>query len=322
MKKLTAFFLSVLLLLALTGCGTKTGSEENITLKIYSLKGPTSMGLVKLMDDNSRGEAANAYDVQMVTAADEVTAALASGEADIAMLPANAAATLYQRMGGFTVIAVNTLGVLYVVENGNAIQTIEDLAGKTVYLTGKGTTPEYALRYLLNAHGIEDQVTLEFRSEATEVISAMTENVAAIGLLPQPFATTALMQNEGLRLALDLTKEWSAVAQDSSLITGVTVVRDEVLKAHPEQIAAFLTEYAASIDYVNRNPAQAAEWIADLGIVGNAAVAEKALPYCNLVCLTGKEMKTALSGYLQSLFDRNPDAVGGAMPDDAFYYVN
>lgn len=318
MKKITALLLAAVLLLALVGCAGKSADAK---LKVYSLKGPTSMGLVKLLDDNSRGEAENSYEVEMVTAADEVTAALASGKADIAMLPANAAATLYQKMGGFTVVAVNTLGVLYIVENGSSVQTVEDLAGKTVNLTGKGTTPEYALRYLLSAHGIEDQVKLEFRSEPTEIVTAMTEDVAAIGLLPQPFATTALMQNDGLRIALDLTKEWSAVTQDSSLITGVTVVRNEVLEASPAQVEAFLKEYAASIDYVNKNPAQAAEWIAELGIVGSAAVAEKALPQCNLVCLTGSEMKQALSGYLQTLYDRNTAAVGGAMPDDAFYYV-
>lgn len=321
MKKLLAILLACLLLPVFAGCGAEQAEETDITLNIYSLKGPTSMGLVKLMDDNSRGEAANTYEAQMVTAADEVTAAIASGKADIAMLPANAAATLYQKMGGFTVVAVNTLGVLYIVENGTSVQSVDDLAGKTVYLTGKGTTPEYALRYLLDAHGIEDRVTLEFKSEPTEVVTAMTEDVAAIGLLPQPFATTALMQNESLRIALDLTQEWAAVSQDSSLITGVTLVRNEVLEAHPAQVESFLTEYAASIDYVNQNPAQAATWIADLGIVGNAVVAEKALPYCNLVCMTGSEMKTALSGYLQSLYDRNPDAVGGAMPDDKFYYV-
>lgn len=321
MKRILVFLLACLLLLAFAGCSTEQPEATDVTLRIYSLKGPTSMGLVKLMDDNSRGEAANTYEVQMVTAADEVTAALASGNADIAMLPANAAATLYQKMGGFTVVAVNTLGVLYVVENGTSIRSVEDLAGKTVCMTGKGTTPEYAMHFLLNAYGIDDQVTLEFKSEATEVVSAMTEDTAVIGLLPQPFVTTALAQNTDLRIALDLTQEWAAVTQDSSLITGVTVVRNEVLEAHPEQIAAFLTEYAASIDYVNQNPAQAGEWIADLGIVGSAAVAEKALPMCNLVCLTGSEMQHALSGYLQTLFDQNPAAVGGAMPDDAFYYV-
>lgn len=328
MKKLIALLLCALLL-SLAACTAKPVPSQTDAAQdgifapanfcIYSLKGPTSMGLVKLLDDNDKGSSANSYEANMVTGADEVTAALVSGKADIAMLPANAAATLYQKAGGFTVVAVNTLGVLYLMENGNTIRSFEDLAGKTVYLTGKGTTPEYALRYLLAAHGIEEQVTLEFKTEATEIVAAMTADVAAIGLLPQPFAASALMQNEKLRIALDLNEEWAAVSTDSSMVTGVTVIRNEVLEAYPAQVKAFLTEYAASIDYVNQNPAEAAQWIEALGIVGKAAIAEKALPYCNLVCLTGTEMKTVLSGYLQTLFDRDPDAVGGAMPDDAFY---
>lgn len=345
MKKITILLLAVALLLSMAACTAKqptpatdtqpettavhttapettqesTQAYESAVFRVYSLKGPTSMGLVKLMDDNANGNSLNTYESNMVTGADEVTAALVNGDADIAMLPANAAATLYQKAGGFSVVAINTLGVLYVVENGEEIQSVEDLAGKTIYLTGKGTTPEYGLRYLLAAHGIEEQVTLEFKAEAAEVVAAMTEDVAAIGLLPQPFVTSALMQNEGLRIALDLTKEWAAVSSDSSMVTGVTVVRNEVLEANPDQIQAFLQEYAASVDYVNQNPAQAAQWIEELGIVGKAAIAEKALPNCNLVCITGEEMKTALSGYLQALFDQNPNAIGGAMPDDEFY---
>lgn len=329
MKKLLALTLTALLLLSLTACMARPvatdASQEDpsapANFRIFSLKGPTSMGLVKLLDDSKNGSSINCYEANMVTGADEVTAALVSGKADIAMLPANAAATLYQKAGGFTALAVNTLGVLYLVENGEAISSFEDLAGKTVFLTGKGTTPEYALRDLLAAHGIEDQVTLEFKAEATEIVTAMAADVAAVGLLPQPFATSALMQNEKLRIALDLTQEWTKAFPGDQMVTGVTVIRNEILKAYPAQVEDFLKEYFASIDYVNQNPAQAAQWIEELGIVGKAAIAEKALPYCNLVCLTGTEMKAALSGYLQSLFDRNPDAVGGAMPDGAFYYV-
>ena len=321
MKKIIAVMLALLVLFAVTACKTETGGEKQDVLRIFSLKGPTSMGLAKLMDDNSRGETANRYECNMVTAADEITAAIVSGQADIATLPANAAATLYQKAGGFTVVAVNTLGVLYVVENGETIHSVKDLAGKTVYLTGKGTTPEFALRDLLAAHGIEAQVTLEFKSEATEVVTAMSADIAAVGLLPQPFVTSALMQNDKLRIALDLTEEWAAAFPGSSMVTGVTVIRNEILEKYPERVEAFLREYATSVDYVNQNPAEAAQWIEALGIVAKAAIAEKALPYCNLVCLTGTDMKIALSGYLQSLYDRNPDAVGGMMPDDEFYFT-
>ena len=292
-----------------------------VELRVFSLKGPTSMGLVSLLRDSEAGTTFNRYISTVCTAADEVTAALVNGDADIALLPANAAAALYNKAGGFSVVAINTLGVLYVVENGNTIQSVQDLAGKTVCLTGKGTTPEYALRYLLAANGIEDQVTLEFKSEAQEVVAAMGENVAMIGLLPQPFATAAMMQNEKLRIALDLNSEWNSVASDSAMVTGVTVVRDEILEQYPEQIKRFLAEAAQGVDQVNDDPEAAAELIVNMGIVAKAQIAAKAIPYCNLVCISGEGMKSMLSAYLQTLYDQNPKAVGGAMPADDFYYT-
>lgn len=295
--------------------------EKKLELNVYSLKGPTSMGLAMLLEDSKNGKTFNTYHSTMCTAADEVTAALVSGEADIALLPANAAAALYNKAGGFKVVGINTLGVLYVVENGDSVHSIKDLLGKTVVLTGKGTTPEYALRFLLNANDIEDQVTLEFKSEAQEVVAALSEDTAAIGLLPQPFATAALAQNENLRIAVSLQDEWDRFTQESALVTGVTVVRDEVLEAYPSQIATFLKEAAWSVERVNSQPEEAAPLIEQMGIVAKAALAQKAIPFCNLVSITGSEMKLLLSGYLQTLYDQNPKAVGEAMPDDAFYFT-
>ena len=342
MKRLTAILLTFALALTLAACGaaaptpaptetppaptteavveTTVPAPEGAELRIYSMKGPTSMGLVKLMQDNAAGTTFNTYGPNMVTAADEVTAAIVSGEADIAMLPANAASALYNKAGGFQVVAINTLGVLYVVENGETIQDWADLAGKTVYLTGKGTPPEYGLTYLLNAYGVEN-VTLEFKSEAAEVVTALANDTAAIGVLPQPFVTAALMQNEGLRIALSLSEGWDALDVDSSMVTGVTLVRKEVLETYGAQIEKFMEEHAASIDYVNANNQEAAHWIADLGIVAKAPIAQKALPGCNLVCITGAEMQTKLSGYLQTLFDANPKAVGGKLPAGDFYWT-
>ena len=300
---------------------TEPAVDPSAPLRIYSLKGPTSMGLATLLRDSEAGETLNRYESTICTAADEITAALVSDEADIALLPANAAATLFNKAGGFSVVAINTLGVLYLVENGETVQRVEDLAGKTVCLTGKGTTPEYALRYLLSAHGIEDQVTLEFKSEAQEVVAAMSENLSMIGLLPQPFVTAAMMQNDQLRIALDLTEEWNAVSKDSTLVTGVTVVRTEILEQRPEDVLNFLKDAANGVDMVNADPAAAAELIVEMGIVAKAPIAQKAIPYCNLVCITGQEMKTLLSGYLKTLFGQNSKAVGAALPADDFYYT-
>lgn len=327
MKKALILILAALLLLSLCACAenggetTEAPAVEAASFKVYSLKGPTSMGLATLLEDSKNGKTLNTYQSTVCAAADEVTAALVSGEADIALLPANAAAALYNKAGGFCVVGINTLGVLYVVENGESVQSVADLAGKTVYLTGKGTVPEYALRYVLAANGIEDQVNLEFKSEPQEVVAAMSEDVAAIGMLPQPFVTAALAQNEGLRVAISLTEAWQAVTKDSSFITGVTVVRQEILDQYPQQIANFLKESADGVAYVNAHPEEAAPLIVDMGIVAKAPLAQKAIPNCNLVCITGNEMKTQLSGYLQTLFDQNPKAVGGAMPADEFYYT-
>lgn len=295
--------------------------DDRIELRVFSLKGPTSMGISTMLSDSEAGATYIQYVSTVCTAADEVTAALVNGEADVAMLPANAAAALYNKAGGFSVVAINTLGVLYVVENGDTIHSIQDLAGKTVCMTGKGTTPEYALRYLLAANGIEDQVTLEFKSEAQEVVAAMGEDVAMIGLLPQPFVTAAMMQNDQLRIALDLTQEWKAVSDGASLVTGVTVVRNEILEQYPGVVSSLISDCTDGVNNVNADPAAAAELIVNMGIVAKAPIAEKAVPYCNLVCISGEEMKTLLSAYLQSLYDQNSKAVGEKMPDDAFYYT-
>lgn len=302
-----------------------TAGAEDTAVRVGSLKGPTSMGIVSLMEKAENGETAYDYDFTMVTAADELLAQVISGNVDIAMVPANVSSVLYNKTeGGIRVIDINTLGVLYVVECGETIQSIADLSGKTVYLTGKGTTPDYTLQYLLAQNGLStDDVTLEYKSEATEVVSVLAEDDTAIGLLPQPFVTAAGMQNENLRITLDLTDEWNKVQEEngSRLVTGVTIVRNDFLTEHPEEVQDFLTEHKDSASYTNANPAEAAELIASLEIVAKAPIAEKAIPYCNITCIEGDEMKTALEGYLQVLYDMDPASVGGALPEEDFYYI-
>ena len=220
------------------------------------------------------------------------------------------------------VLAVNTLGVIYIVENGNAVQSMADLAGKTVVAAGKGSTPEYALRYLLTENGIDPDtdVTIDWKSEHAECVAALASGAATIALLPQPFVTVAQTKIEGLRVALDLTAEWDALDNGSGLITGVVVARKSFVEEHPAAVSAFLQDYAASVDWVNGNNADAAQLISEYGIVEAAPVAEKALPHCNIVCITGEEMGAKLSGYLQVLFDAEPTSVGGKLPGDDFYY--
>lgn len=336
-KKAGALMLALALTLALAACGqqeTQTEEPEEVTGESYSvaaLKGPTAMGLVKLMSDAESGaELTNDYTFTLAASADEVSPKLMQGELDIACVPANLAAVLYQKTGGEIVtLGINTLGVLYIVENGNTVTSMADLAGKTIVASGKGSTPEYALRYLLRENGVDPDggVVIDWKSEHSECVSALATGAATIALLPQPFVTVAQSKLQDLRVALDLTQEWDALDNGSALLTGVVVARKDVVEQNPAAIDAFLADYAASVEWVNANTADAAALIGEYGIV-DAAVAEKALPACNIVCITGTEMKEKLSGYLQVLFDEEPSSVGAqagadaetGLPGDDFYY--
>ncbi len=325
MKRIFALVLALsLALLCLAPALAEETEKTGVTMRVASLKGPTTMGLVKLMQDAEAGLTANDYTFAMEGTADAISPLLIQGELDAAMIPCNLAAVLINRTeGALEIAAINTLGVLYVLENGDTVQSVEDLRGKTIFSTGQGTTPEYALDYVLSRNGIDpdSDVTVEFRSESTEVASAMLNDAASIAVLPQPFVTSVLMQNENVRVALSLTDEWDKVGDGSAMITGVCVVRKAFAEEHPEAVDAFLKEYAASTEYVNANPAEAAEWIAELEIVGNAKIAETAIPACNIVCITGEEMVTKASGYIDALYEQNPEAVGGKTADETYFYL-
>ena len=307
---------------------TETASGEETAVNVMALKGPTAMGMVQLMDNAEAGPVnGNSYTFTIAASADEVTPKLVQGEADIAAVPANLASVLYNNTEGqVQVLAINTLGVLYIVENGDSVQTVSDLAGKTIYASGKGSTPEYALNYILSENGIDPEadVTIEWKSEHSECVAALASDEDGIAMLPQPFVTTAQTQNENLRIALDLTEEWDALQADaetpSALLTGVVVVRTAFAEEHPEAVNAFLDSYRESVDYVNANVTDAAALIEKYDIV-TAAVAEKALPYCNITFIEGSEMQEKLSGYLNVLYEQNPTSVGGALPADDFYYI-
>ena len=321
---LTALFLLVTPLLAsCTDKGTdESASAEKTTIRIGGLKGPTSIGMVKLMEDDETNSTANDYDFTVAGSADELTPLLIRGELDMAAIPANLASVLYNRTeGAIQILAVNTLGVLYIVETGNSVQSLADLKGKTIYATGKGSTPEYTLLYLLEKAGLdpEKDVTVEFKSEPTEVVALLKAQPEAVAMLPQPYVTAAQAQVEGLRIAVDLNEAWEAAETGSKLLTGTIVVRREFAEANPEAIEAFVTEYRASTEFANENVSEAAQLVEKYGIA-TAAIAEKAIPYCNITCMEGAEMKAAMQVYLGVLYEKNPDSVGGALPDDAFYY--
>ena len=306
-----------------TGAGVRAEDSVNV----LALKGPTAMGMVSLMDQADQGEITEeTYDFQIVASPDEVSPAIAQGTADIAAVPANLASVLYQKTnGGVQVLTINTLGVLYLVENGDQVQSVSDLKGKTIYASGKGATPEYALNYILKENGLTpgEDVQIEWKSEHAECVAALAEHEDAAALLPQPFVTTAQSKNDSLRVALDLTEEWDKIQKDnggnSSLVTGVTVVRTEFAQEHPEIVEDFMERYQESVSYVNEHIEEAAKLIGDYDIVPEE-IAKKALPECNIVYIDGAEMKEKLSGYLEVLEQENPQAVGGALPADEFYY--
>ena len=334
-KKLSVLLATLLMVGGLTACNNTTSNEvqtppaaEQTTIKIAALKGPTSMGMAKMIHDQKDLET-KAYDIEVLNAVDEVISKVATGEVDIAAVPSNVSSALYNKTEGKIVtLAINTLGVLYVVENGDTVQSVADLKGKTIYSSGKGATPEYALNYILKGNGIdpEKDVTIEYKSEHAECLAALTNDKNGIAVLPQPFVTVAQTKNDALRVALDLTKEWNAVTElrsdikNGTLITGVIVAQKEFVEQNPELVKTFLEEYKKSIEFTNSNVDEAAAFIGEADIVPEP-VAKKAIPECNITYIDGAEMKELLSGYLNVLFEANPKSIGGTLPGEEFYYA-
>lgn len=320
MKKILAVLLVAVMLFSLLACG----GGEPAEIRIAGMKGPTTMGLVKLIDDSEKGLSKNTYHFSLKGKANEITPLLIKGELDMAALPANVAATLYKNTNGaIEVLAINTLGVLNIVTKGVEINSFEDLKGKTIYATGKGTTPEYAIRYLLTQNGInpDEDVTFEWKNEAAEIGTRFSTDAEIIALLPQPYVTSVLVQNADAKIALDLSNEWDALENGTSLVTGVLVVRKDFAEKNPQAVADFLAEYEASVAYCNENLDGAAKLIVNMGILGAEPVAKRAIPNCHVTFIKGEAMKTKLKGYLGTLYEQDPASIGGAMPGDDFYYT-
>ncbi len=342
-KKLFAIFLMLTVILSLfAGCKKEavpaqpepaTDSDnsasaqpeqetEPVTIHLAGLKGPTSIGLVKLMEDNETGTTENNYEFTVAGSADEITPSLIQGKLDMAALPVNLASVLYNKTeGDIQILAVNTLGVLYIVGKGTEINGFADLAGKTIYATGQGSTPEYNLRYLLSQNGLDPDkdVTIEFKSEPAEIVNILSSSEEGIAMLPQPYVIAASAQVEGLEVKLSLSDEWDSLENGSMMVTGVLAVRRQFVEENPDVVEKFLKDYAASVDYVNSNVDDAAELVEKYDLF-KAAVAKKAILLCNVVYIAGKDMTEPVEKYLQVLFEENPQAVGGKLPDSDFYY--
>lgn len=348
MKKFLLILLSLMLCLSLASCGGEKISDntddtantdkvadnaDDVTdnaddtkgdefaqgakINLAALKGPTSIGLLNLIDTEK-----DTVNYTLAGVADEITAPFLKGELDIIAVPANLASVLSSKKPGeINVLAVNTLGVLYLLDTKNEITSIADLEGKTVYSTGKGTTPEFVFNYILEKNGLKDKVTVEFVSEATELAALLSAEQASLAILPQPYVTTVLKQNENAKIALSLTDEWKKVSGGTEMITGVVIAKKSYVEANKETVDLFLKKYARSIAFANENVSETADLCVEYNIIPKKPIAEAALPYCNVAYIGGEDMKAAVSAYLKVLYDQNPNSVGGALPEDSFYYV-
>ena len=356
MKKLLAVLLTLSMLLALGACGsdpavttdspiitdenetigapvttdapetteapviTTAPAPEPVKMRVMALKGPTGMGLAKLMDESAASTTENEYTFTLAGDPTEVSASVIKGEVEVACVPVNLASTLYNKTeGAYVCLAINTLGVLHILEMGDSVQTVADLAGKTLHATGQGSTPEYILNYILEKNGIADKVTVEYQTEHTALVSLFAKGSVTLGMLPEPNVSAAMVQTKDLRQALDLTAEWDKIC-DTSAVQGCVIVKKAFAAENPDALAAFMREYAESVEFVNANVETAAGLCETYGIVPKAAIAKRALPNCNIVFVTGTEMKTDLSAFLKVLFDANPKSVGGKLPAEDFYY--
>ena len=339
MKKRTISLLAafVLMLALLAGCGDQGGSSgsssqgegssatEKVTINVGGLKGPTGIGMVQLMDQDEQGATANDYNFTLMGDPQDMVGLISNGDLDVAAVPTNLAANLYKKTSGnVQMVAINALGNLSILERGDSIQSVEDLRGKTIYATGQGSNPEYVLDYILQANGIdpETDVNIVYLTEHSELATMMAAGEADIALLPEPFVTTVLNKSEDVRVAVNLNDAWNQAAGDSGsqMALGCLIVRKDFLENNQEAFATFLQEYAESTNWVVEHVSDAAQLVGKYEIM-DAAVAEKAIPNCNIVCLTGEEMKQAAEGFFQVLFQANPQSIGGGMPEEGLYYL-
>ena len=324
MKKILALVLALCMIFALVSCND-TPENPDVTVRATDMKGPTGMGMSKLMKDDANGISQNDYEFTVADSPDEARNALISGTTDIAALPVNLAAVLYNKGVDISFVGINTLGVLYILENGNTITSVEDLRGKTIYATGQGSTPQYILEYLLTKNGIdlENDITIEYIAEHAELATKLATGDAAIGILPEPNVTSALSAatqngNTALRIALDVTEEWEKFGE-GELCQGCIVVTNQFKNEHPEQYAKFLKEYAASAEYVVTEVDEASKIIEEFGIIPKAPLAKKAIPNANICFIDGDDGIAYMQSVLNVLYTANPSSVGGKLPDDAFY---
>lgn len=331
-KVLILMIIIVLTLGTVVGCSPKnesgqqtTGNEnlEKVKIKVTTLKGPTGMGMAELMEKNELGETDLDYEFTLLGSPDDLVGKILSGEVDVAAVPTNLALVLYNRtQGAIQLAAVNTLGVLYVVENGDSINSVEDLRGQSIYSSGKGAAPDFVFNYILNGNNLtpHKDVIIDYKLQHSELAAALVAGDVKMGLLPQPHVTTALMQNPNLRIALDITAEWNKLTGDRQLPMGSIIVQKEFAKNNKEAFNLFLDEYKQSVSFVNENNEEASELIEKFEILPKAAIAKEAIPLSNIVYIDAQDAKAYLEEFYQVLFDFDQKSIGGKLPDEGYYY--
>ena len=325
-KSKKSIFLVIVIILVLTVSiifiNNKNNKEtEKIAINVGVLKGPTGIGSVKLIDDAEKNQTENIYNFNIFSSPDEIIAKIINNELDIATVPTNVAAVLYNKTNGnIKLSAINTLGVLYIVENGNEINTINDLEGKKIISSGKGSIPEYILNYILDSNNIKN-VEIEYKSEHSEVVTELLNNSETIALIPEPNVTTAISNNENIRVAIDITKEWEKISENNVLAMGGLIARKDFIENNKEDFDKFLSEYKNSINFVNENIDETSILVEKNGIIPKAEIAKKSIPNCNIVYIDGEKMKNYINGFYDILYNYEPKSVGGNIPDEEFYYI-
>ena len=322
MKKRTLIFLIITVIFVFTGCRKK--QDSTAIINIASLKGPTSIGLVKLYTDSDDNKTELKYNYSICATADEIATMLIKGELDAAAIPANLAAILNKKTDGKVRIAgINTLGVLYILTKGTDISDIAELKGTTIYSTGQGTTPEYTLRHILSSNGLDPDkdVNIEYYKEASEIASKMVSEKSAIAMLPEPYVEVVKANDANVKVALSLNDEWHKIHPGSNIVTGVIVVSEDFINNNRKAFDTFMKEYRTSTEYTKTNTNECADLVEKLGIF-KASVAKKAIPDCNIVFINDKSVKQYLDEYFGVLFEENKASVGGQLPSDDAYFLS
>lgn len=329
-KRMFPLVLSLVLMLAvLAGCqpsapNTDDNPPAKANLNIAAIQGPTGIGLANLMQSNADKTSTNNYTFDVLTNPNDVTALLLNGDADIVSVPTNVAAALYNKTSGnIRILALNTGCVLTLMENGNTVNSVADLRGKTIYSTGQGANPEYVLRYLLQKNGLDPDkdVTLEFLTDNQDLGNRMASGSIEVALVPQPIATSVLLKNKNARVALDVATLWeNAVTDDSRIMMGCVIAKKDFVENNKAAVDAFLAEYKTSIEKANSDAAATGTLCETYGIIANATMATKAIPSCALTFVSGADMSAKMKGYYDILFSYNAKSVGGAVPNEDIYY--